>query len=81
MDEIDTKVRILLFAMSFLFWPYKQRTMEKNYNTSFNVPMVILQVDKATSDIKRTNVRLKKTVTEVIHTNDCFNCQVPSIIC
>ncbi|XWS73730.1 hypothetical protein CRYUN_Cryun02cG0153600 [Craigia yunnanensis] len=53
MDEIDTKNQLI------------KQPWTRFINASLNVTMVILQVDKATSDIQRTNVRLKKTVTQI----------------
>lgn len=40
---------------------------------------MLLQVDKATSDLKNTNVRLKETLFQVINQNECFNVEFPTV--
>lgn len=61
MDEIDTKV------INFVkFKIFNAEWLESYYLSIIKIFFMRLQVDKATADLKNTNVRLKDTVNQVI---------------
>lgn len=61
MDEIDTKV------INFVkFKIFNAERLESYYLSIIKIFFMRLQVDKATADLKNTNVRLKDTVNQVI---------------
>lgn len=67
MDEIDTKVRKCIIPV---FWTAVISVLLTYNELCFDLS----QVDKATSDLKNTNVRLKDTVTQVneLHGLQCL---------
>ncbi|MQL84500.1 hypothetical protein Taro_017001 [Colocasia esculenta] len=57
MDEIDAKVSIYVSSVALLY-TFTMYLMTRNSALS--------QVDRATADLKNTNVRLKQTITECV---------------
>lgn len=66
MDEIDTKVKKVINSI-FLFYVEINNLKKINIARCF-CAWLIIQVDRATSDVRNTNLRLKKTLTEVTDT-------------
>lgn len=64
MDEIDTKVAIISVIDLFFFLLPVSRLLSGKKLKDFFFPQ--LQVDRATADLKNTNVRLKEAVHRVI---------------